>query len=200
MLTSTSFESLSLQMESTTPVLLKLLNKLAYCNSQKERNTHKTPQKMIVVIVSMLSYSRSHHRNRVQKLMAIYLKFKGISAKGFDTLHAMGITMSHKWTCNIVERISEKCLAEVCDMVEKVLSFISYDNMQVSFCVFSQCLDNNGEFGNGTAATVYFNRQAKPLPENINKQLQKHRACSQQNPLTELDIMDLAVSSSGYIQ
>ncbi len=199
-LTSTSFENLSSEMDSTTPVLSKLLNDLAYCDGQRERNTHKTPQKMIILIVSMLSYSRSHHRNRVQKLMAIYLKFKGISAKGFDTLHAMGITMSHKWTCDVVERISEKCLAEVRDMVDKIPSFISYDNMQVPFRVFSQRLDNNGEFGNGTAATVYFNRNAKPLPTDINKRLQKHRAHGQQNPLTELALMDLAVSSSPHLR
>ena len=74
--------------------------------------------------------------------MAIYLKFKGISAKGFDTLHALGLTMSHKWTCDAVERISDKCLAEVRGMMDKVPAFISYDNMQVPFRVFSQRLDN----------------------------------------------------------
>ncbi len=43
----------------------------------------------------------------------MYLKFKGISAKGFDTLHGMGLTMSHKWTSDAVERISAHCMQEV---------------------------------------------------------------------------------------
>jgi hypothetical protein len=32
--------------------------------------------------------------------------------------------------------------------------------MQIAFHIFSQCLDNQGEFGNGTAATVYFKSDA----------------------------------------
>lgn len=126
---------------------------------------------MVVIIISMLSYSRSHHRNRFQKLLSIYLKFKGISAKGFDTLHAMGLTMSHKWTCDVVERISNKCIEEVRELVTKVPWLISYNNMQIAFRVFSQRLDNQDEFGNGTAATVYFKSDANLLDEDVNQKL-----------------------------
>ena len=58
---------------------------------------------MIITIVSMLSYMRSHNRCQLQKLLALYFQFKGVSAKGFDTFHAMGLTMSHKWTAVSVE-------------------------------------------------------------------------------------------------
>ena len=98
----------------------------------------------------MLSYSRSHHRNRFQKLLAIYLKFKGISAKGFDTLHAMALTMSHKWTSDSIQRISDRCMAEVKGALadDKFPWYISYDNVNIPFRVFSQRLENQGEFGN----------------------------------------------------
>lgn len=132
--------------------------------------------------------------------MSIYLKFKGISAKGFDTLHALGLTMSHKWTCDTVERVSNKCLEEVQGMMDKVPAFISYDNMQVPFRVFSQRLDNKDEFGNGTAATVYFNCGAKLLSDGTNERLHEKRALGQRDPLTKLDIMDLAGKSSPHLE
>jgi len=118
----------------------------------------------------MLSYAQSHHRCRLQKLLAIYLKFKGISAKGFDMLHAMGLTMSHKWTADAVERISAECMAEVRAKIEQYPWLIN-DNINISFRVFSQRLDNQGEFGNGTAATVYIKHDAKMLSENANQNL-----------------------------
>ncbi|KAK7016092.1 hypothetical protein R3P38DRAFT_3321536 [Favolaschia claudopus] len=66
-----------------------------------------------VVVLAMFSYSRPHHRCRLQKLFAIYFKFRGLSAKGFDTLHAMGLTMSNKWTGDAVGRISSAAMAAV---------------------------------------------------------------------------------------
>ncbi len=71
---------------------------------------------------------------------------------------------------------TDKCLAEVCNMMDKVPAFISYDNMQVPFRVFSQRLDNKDEFGNGTAATVYFNPHTKLLSDGTNKRLREQRA------------------------
>ena len=152
------------------------------------------------MIISMLSYSRSHHRSRFQKLFAIYLKFRGLSAKGFDTLHALALTMSHKWTGNAVGRISKQAMEEVVKLMQLFPWLISHDNVQIPFRVFSQRLDNQGEFGNGTAATVYIKRNATPLAESVNAELKKTRAAGLLNPLTELNIMDLADKSFPRIE
>ena len=109
----------------------------------------------MMMIISIVSYTRSHHRGRFQKLFAVYFKFRGLTAKGFDTLHALGLTMSHKWTCNAVGWISKHCMDEVLALLDKYPWLLSYDNVNIPFQVFSQHLDNQGEFGNGTAATVY---------------------------------------------
>lgn len=37
---------------------------------------------------------------------ALYLKHCGLSARAFDTLHALGFVMSHKWTCEALLDIS----------------------------------------------------------------------------------------------
>jgi hypothetical protein len=147
------------------------------------------------MIISMLGYTRSHHRGRFQKLFAVYFKFCGLTARGFDTLHALALTMSHKWTCDAVGRISKQCMDEVLHLMDKFPWLISHNNVNIPFCVFSQRLDNQGEFGNGTAATVYIKRSATPLSSTTNRDLQEHCAAGLKNPLTTLDILDLANES-----
>jgi hypothetical protein len=137
---------------------------------------------IVLIIISMLGYTRSHHRGRFQKLFAVYFKFRGLTAKGFDTLHALALTMSHKWTCNAVAEISKRCMDEVLRLMDSFPWLISYDNVNIPFRVFSQRLDNQGEFGNGTAATVYIKRDAKPLSPTANRDLQEHRASGLKNP------------------
>jgi len=148
----------------------------------------------------MLSYFRSHHRCRLQKLLALYFQFKGVSAKGFDTLHAMGLTMSHTWTAETVARISKDCMNEVKRKLDVLPWLMSYDNVNIPFRVFSQRLDNQGEFGNGTAATVYVKPGAEPMLPDANARLKQCRAEGMMKPLTELEIMDLADASYPLVQ
>ncbi|KAF8064098.1 hypothetical protein FPV67DRAFT_1420267 [Lyophyllum atratum] len=196
-LTSTGFEGMQKDVEAAAPSCFRLFQKMASRRSQHIRNTEKrkselTERQIVLTILSMLSYSRSHHRCRLQKLLAIYLKFRGILAKGFDTLHAMALTMSHKWTANVVGRISKHCMEKVKTAMEHHAWVISDDNVTIPFRVFSQRLDNKGEFGNGTAATVYIKPDAPPLSEQVNQDLKNHRAEGLKKPLTEIEIFDLA--------
>ncbi|KAM6496624.1 hypothetical protein JOM56_007097 [Amanita muscaria] len=194
-LTGTVFNTTIDKVKKRSPHLWSLLHGLAYQERQKEKNTHKNPEKIVLMIISMLNYSRSHHRGRFQKLFAVYFKFRGLTAKGFDTLHALALTMSHKWTCDAVGRISKRCMDEVLSMMDKFPWLISHDNVNIPFRVFSQRLDNQGEFGNGTAATVYIKRSATPLSSTANRDLQEQRAGGLKTPLTSLDILKLAEES-----
>ncbi len=146
------------------------------------------------MVIAMLSYSRSHHHNLLQKAFAVYFKFRGLSAKAFDALHALGITMSHKWTANAVDRISEKAMSEVIIMLALYQWLISYDNLNIPFRVFSQRLDNNGEFGNGCAATVYIKRNAVP-PIPTSKSILTGYSSTRNAPIPSLslDIYELAI-------
>ena len=150
---------------------------------------------IVLMIILMLSYTHSHCRAHFQKMFAIYLKFCGLSAKGFDTLHALALTMSHKWTGNAVGQISHEAMKGVVRLMQIFPWLISNDNLQILFCVFSQRLDNQGEFGNGTATTVYIKQNADVLLDTINSVLKETRAVGLQNPLTKLEILDLANES-----
>src|ERR1700729_1723773 len=108
--------------------------------------------------------------------------------------------MSHKWTGNAVGRISKQSMEEVVELMQHFPWLISHDNVQIPFRVFSQRIDNQGEFGNGTAATVFIKRDAPQLSELANANLKKSRAAGIHSALTELDILDLANASFPRIE
>ncbi|KAG5634601.1 hypothetical protein H0H81_001411 [Sphagnurus paluster] len=199
-LTSMGFEQMNTDAKVHAPVCLRLLTQMAHQKRQGSQNKKKDPEKIVLTIISIVSYSRSHHHCHLQKLLAIYLKFRGISAKGFDTLHAMGLTMSHKWTADVVGHISKNCMEKVVAAMDRYPWLISDDNVTIPFRVFSQQLDNQSEFGNGTAATVYIKPDAEPLSEQAIDDLKKQRAEGLKKPLTEINIMDLAQKAYPRIQ
>lgn len=90
------------------------------------------------MITAMLCYTRTHHANLLQKLFSIYLKFHGLSAKAFDTLHALAVTMSHRWAADHVARMSQSAMQEVTGLMQLYPWLISYDNINIPFRVFSQ--------------------------------------------------------------
>ncbi|KAJ7656766.1 hypothetical protein DFH06DRAFT_1045420, partial [Mycena polygramma] len=82
----------------------------------------------------------------------------------FDTLHAIGLTMSNKWTGNAVDRISKESMAAMRELMDRFPWLMTYDNALIAFRVFSQRVDKKTLHGSGTAGTVYIKRSAKPLP------------------------------------
>ncbi|KAF6746516.1 hypothetical protein DFP72DRAFT_823129 [Ephemerocybe angulata] len=197
-LTSINLVELEDLAKDHAPILWSFLK--AVLDTGQGKKWRRVSASIAFTIISMISYTQSHHHNRLQKLLAVYMKFRGVSAKGFDTLHAMGLTMSHKWTCDAVERISSQCMSEVVAKMKQYPWLISYDNINIPFRVFSQRVDNRGEFGNGTAATVYIKRDAPKLPDGITQLLKETRAAGLQNPLTASNINDLASKSYPRIQ
>jgi hypothetical protein len=154
---------------------------------------------VILIIISMLSYTRNSWCGHFQKLFSVYFKFRGLTAKGFDVLHALALTMSHKWACNAVGRISLSCTKEMHSLMDNFPWLLTYDNINIPFRVFSQRLDNQTEFGNATAATVYIKRSATQLSQAANCNLQETRAEGLKNPLSSLDIMSLTFASYPHI-
>ena len=95
---------------------------------------------MIWMDFTQFQYSRSHHRNRFQRLWAIYLKACGLSARAFDAIHALSLTVSHKWAANAYGILSERAMQEVHKVIQKSPFLISQDNVNIPLRVFSQRL------------------------------------------------------------
>lgn len=146
-----------------------------------------------VLILAIILYARSNRCNTLQRLLGVYFKFKGgLSAKACDTLHALGVTMSSKWLTDAVEKLSAESMRTVRRLFPTVPSILSWDNVYITFRVFSQRLDKKASAGCGTAAMLLLKPDAPQRPLLMNAELQRQRAEGMKNPLTALDIFDLA--------
>jgi hypothetical protein len=84
---------------------------------------------------------------------------------------------------------------EILQLMDTYPWLLTYDNLNIPFRVFSQCLDNQGDFGSATAATVYIKCSAIPLSQNANCCLQETRTEGLKNPLTPHDIIQLSTEA-----
>ena len=148
----------------------------------------------------MLQYSRSHHANRFQQFLSIFFKFKGLTAKGMDTLHDIGLTMSSKWTTDTIEKLSQESMREVRAMIQVFPWAISWDNFLLPLQVFSQTLNKTSEDGNGTAAIIHIKKSAHKLSTTCVRDLQRKRAEGMKKPIRFEEIYQLHVSNQEEIE
>ncbi|KAI0047482.1 hypothetical protein FA95DRAFT_1663095 [Auriscalpium vulgare] len=166
-LTSLKFASLAENIRTTgAPVLWQILQGAAWTKRQALVNTHKTPQNVLMNIIAMLAYSRSSHCNRLAVLWSIYLKSCGLSARAFDTVHAIGLTMSHKWTSEGWKKIATTQMENTRANAETRAWFMSYDNLNIPRRVFSQRLDNKDMFYSACAATLWVLPKGVKMPDS----------------------------------
>nr|VWP00644.1 Putative transcriptional regulator containing an aminotransferase domain [Ganoderma boninense] len=155
-LTRINFRTFGTLLQSTgTPLLWRLLQRLAWTKRQQENNTSKNPFHVILTIISMLFYSRSHDNSQLPVLWSVYLKACGVPARAFDVLHALGLVMSHKWTANAFASISRNASLDTRKAIREFPHFGSHDNLNIPMRVFSQRIANMNHFINASAATIY---------------------------------------------
>lgn len=142
--------------------------------------------------MSMLSFSRSHHRCRLQKYLSVYFASCGLAAKANDLTNALGLTMSQSWKYEALESLSAtKHAAMERDLRDEgKQSVASYDNLNIKFQKIEQRLDNQNHFDSGCAATVFVIENPQlPLP-NVDAYREQWQRESR-NPITAGDILKL---------
>ncbi|KAK6984571.1 hypothetical protein R3P38DRAFT_2361735, partial [Favolaschia claudopus] len=180
-LTGFTFLQLHAHMSVAAPTLVQFMDSLP----------GRRPSPVITVTtISQLMYQRSWTNNRLQKTIAIYFKFKGLSA------NALGLVMSHSWISKAIRRMSQMTLNELRELVQKYPWVLTYDNVVILFKIFSQRLENLQKLTNGTAATVYLKPGATPLPASANQELKEQRAANLDSPITIRRVLDLAASNN----
>ena len=110
---------------------------------------------MVLMVISMLMFSRSHANSKLLKLLTLYFKSCGLAAKAFDTLHALGMTMSQKWSYDSIERLSARIHKALLEDIAKYPWFGTHDNINIPFRVYEQRLANQSHFDCGMAATIF---------------------------------------------
>ncbi|KDQ49210.1 hypothetical protein JAAARDRAFT_716162 [Jaapia argillacea MUCL 33604] len=163
-LTNFAYEGVLKEVKEGAPNLWRVLSLAGYTAKQRTVNSHKNPEIILLVIVAMLSYTMSHHNNRLPKIFAVYFKSRGVAGRAFDCLHKLGLMMSHKWTTEATEEISKNCMNEVVRLMKDHIWIFSHDNVNILFRVYSQRVDNKSHFACGTAATVFIKRSGSILP------------------------------------
>ncbi|KAI0708348.1 hypothetical protein C8Q76DRAFT_814709 [Earliella scabrosa] len=189
-LTSIDFHALGRALQSVARALWALFERLASTARQRKENVMKEPFLIILMTLAMLAYSRSHHVCLVPAAWSIYLKSCGLSARAFDALHAMGVTMSHKWTADAYTTISKTAKRATQLAICEYPHFGSHDNLNIPMRVFSQRLFNKNHFINASAATIWvLPKEAFAfLPKNIRDLVhsQRRAASKQQFSVEEL--------------
>ncbi|KAI0324314.1 hypothetical protein GY45DRAFT_1395406 [Cubamyces sp. BRFM 1775] len=199
-LTNLNLDSLKHELRVHAPVLVNLLEQLMTAADPRYRTIGKAKETQIIIIIGIILYTRSNRCNLLQRVLGIYFKFKGLSAKACDTLHALGVTMSSKWITDAVDGLSKESMLTVQRLFPVIPSFLCWDNVYITFRVFSPRIDKEGQTGCGTASMIFFKRDAPLEPLMMNSELQRQRTAGMSNPLTVLDIYDLAADGYPHIE
>jgi hypothetical protein len=142
------------------------------------------------MMVAMASFGRSQHRCKLQKLLAIYFRSNGLSARAFDTAHALGISMSHSWVHHGVDKIAEEAIQSLRNDITKYKFCGTHDNINIPFRTSQQRLNNQSHFDSGTAATIYLVKNPSAVPPN-NQAYNTQFQAGSKNPITYVDILKL---------
>jgi hypothetical protein len=203
------------QVQESAPILWRLLRHTAYTPRQDQRNKIKNPDMVkentllcietvelclqaVLTVVSVASFSCSHHSCKLPKLFTIYFKSCGLATKAFDTLHALGITMSQKWAYSVIEGLSEKVQSSLLKDIKNYPWFGTHDNVNIPFHVYEQWIDNQSRFDSGTAATIFVIKD--PDTAFLDSQsFQLQRALGAKNPIALKDIFSLEKAAAPHI-
>jgi hypothetical protein len=80
-------------------------------------------------MIAMSSYSRSHHHCKIPKLLTVYFKSCGLATKVFDTLNALGISMSQKWAYDTIDDLSTRVRQQMRDDIRTYPWFGTHNNI-----------------------------------------------------------------------
>ncbi|KAI0074983.1 hypothetical protein K474DRAFT_1600590 [Panus rudis PR-1116 ss-1] len=180
---------------AAAPMFWSLLRQAACTPAQEKKNTYKSPDSTMLLIFGMLSFSRSQQSCKLQKLLTVYFKSCALPTKAFDTLHAVGITMSQKTAYRLVRHLSDTAHKALLRDVESYSVLGCHDNLNIAHKVYEQRLNNQSHFDSGTAASITVLKAPDVVPPDPNAARLK-RAEGTQNPITALDIYKMEAEAA----
>jgi Family of unknown function (DUF6589) len=142
------------------------------------------------MMTTMATFSCSQHSCKIQRLNTIYFKSCGLAARGFDTLHSLGITMCQKTAYRCIEELSTMAHVSLLSDITNFPWFGCHDNINIPFRAYEQRLNNRDHFDSGTVATIFITKNPAskpPHPFNVRENF----TCGSRNPISRLDILDL---------
>ncbi|KAH9965469.1 hypothetical protein BC827DRAFT_1153743 [Russula dissimulans] len=119
----------------------------------------------------------------------------GLATKALDTLHALGISMSQKWSYDGIEALSVHAHCNMTQDIAQYPWFGIHDNVNIPFRIYQQRLDNQSHFDSGTAGTIVIITDPSCTPPCF-MDLKLSLMEGYKNPITLFDILELEQASS----
>ncbi|PSS06545.1 hypothetical protein PHLCEN_2v3675 [Hermanssonia centrifuga] len=163
--------------QTHAPTMWSLCRSASYTPIQEMKNAKKNPDLVL------------------PRMLGLYFKACGTSAKGLDTLHALGISISQKAIHDTVNAIS--CSAQQ-SLRKDILQYPYgglHDNLNQQIRVYEQRLSNQSHFDSGTAATIFIIKDPSAVAPS-NRAYQAQLEIGSSNPITFLTIVKLDHSAS----
>ena len=124
--------------------------------------------------------------------ISLYLKACGTVVKAFNTMSALGVTLSQKWALAAVKKVVKRKMDDLVNRVKESSFYTTHDNINRMFWVSHQRVGHNSHFDSSTAATVFIppDEADYKLPETNGEFLEK-TAKGARIPITSHEIQEL---------
>ena len=151
-------------------------------------------------IVCQVAFCRNHRANKMHRPISLYLKACGTAVKAFDTMSALGVTLTQKWALTAVEKVARSKMEDLVKRVKTTNFTTTHDNINRMFRVSHQRVGHNSHFDSGTAATVFIppKETSYQLPES-NEEFLKQATKGARTPITPHEIQELHADAAPWI-
>ncbi|KAF8593162.1 hypothetical protein BDV93DRAFT_395927, partial [Ceratobasidium sp. AG-I] len=191
-----TFEALFQQVEIHAPRLYGLLSEICMAK-RKDMPRKKNSNFCITIFINAMANQISQLNNRMQKLLCIYFKAKGVPKSVYHLFYRCGIVKSYRWSVEALTSISDAAMARATEVFEAQPCLLIHDNIRLPFPVKHQRGDHLTTTDNGTAMTMLPLRdpvRAEQLLRNPTlwrEQKEKVTGMYQQNTMPHLKPQDL---------
>ncbi|KAG8703572.1 hypothetical protein FRC11_010613 [Ceratobasidium sp. 423] len=128
---------------------------LSICEStRQEKNTQKDSKFSVTLLINALAFQLSHKNNKMQKLICIYLKAKGVPKSCFFFFQKASLLLSYKLSHKALDQVSDTAMDAAIEVFKRKPCISIYDNIRLAQAVKHEWGSHKTVTDNGTAMTI----------------------------------------------
>ncbi|QRV74650.1 hypothetical protein RhiJN_02665 [Ceratobasidium sp. AG-Ba] len=148
-----TFNALAVQVEQHAPRLRNLLTEICLAK-RRNRERKRDSSFAVIIFINSLANQISRLNNRMQKLVCIYFKAKGVPKSVYYLFYRCGISESYQWSVNALSNISDAAMDKATQVFQDECCLLIHDNLRLPFEIKHQRTDHLSVTDNGTAMTM----------------------------------------------
>jgi hypothetical protein len=154
---------------------------------------------MVFYTIASHMYFRSPAHAKPVKLITLFLRTQHLSAKAFDLIHELRLSLCQKWVLRQMTSLSEQSEVRLLRDVDENKFIANLDNVKIATRVQSQRLDNQDQFDSGCLVTIYIVKQPDVVPPSM-LELYQQRSWGRSHPISHLDLLKLDTKASAALK